>query len=67
MKIINQDKVIARPIVLYISRIPIIALPFGIFPHKSGGRHSGWIMPGYGENSVRGTVYQQLWIFLGSQ
>ena len=54
MKIINQDKVIARPIVLYISRIPIIALPFGIFPHKSGGRHSGWIMPGYGENSVRG-------------
>lgn len=54
MKIINQDKVIARPIVLYISRIPIIGLPFGIFPHKSGGRHSGWIMPGYGENSIRG-------------
>ena len=54
MKIINNDKVIARPIVLYISRIPIIAFPFGIFPHKSGGRHSGWIMPGYGENSVRG-------------
>ncbi len=54
MKILNNDKVIARPIVLYISRIPIIALPFGIFPHKSGGRHSGWIMPGYGENNVRG-------------
>jgi len=54
MKIINQDKVIARPIVLYISRIPIFGLPFGIFPHKSGGRHSGWIMPGYGENSLRG-------------
>ena len=60
MKIINQDKVIARPIVLYISRIPILGLPFGIFPHKSGGRHSGWIMPGYGENSVRGQYINNL-------
>ncbi len=63
MKIINQDKVIARPIVLYISRIPIIALPFGIFPHKSGGRHSGWIMPGYGENSLRGQYINNLGYF----
>ena len=63
MKIINQDKVIARPIVLYISRIPIIGLPFGIFPHKSGGRHSGWIMPGYGENSVRGQYINNLGYF----
>jgi lipopolysaccharide assembly outer membrane protein LptD (OstA) len=63
MKIINQDKVIARPIVLYISRIPIIGLPFGIFPHKSGGRHSGWIMPGYGENSLRGQYINNLGYF----
>lgn len=60
MKIINQDKVIARPIVLYISRIPILGFPFGIFPHKTGGRHSGWIMPGYGENSVRGQYFNGL-------
>ena len=63
MKIINQDKVIARPIVLYISRIPIFGLPFGIFPHKSGGRHSGWIMPGYGENSLRGQYINNLGYF----
>ncbi len=63
MKIINDDKVIARPIVLYISRIPIIGLPFGIFPHKSGGRHSGWIMPGYGENRLRGQYFNNLGYF----
>ena len=63
MKIINNDKVIARPIVLYISRIPIIGLPFGIFPHKSGGRHSGWLMPGYGENRLRGQYFNDFGYF----
>ncbi|GIS73665.1 MAG: hypothetical protein CM1200mP10_32420 [Candidatus Neomarinimicrobiota bacterium] len=36
MKMINDDKVIARPIVLYITNIPIIGLPFGIFPIRQG-------------------------------
>ncbi len=63
MKIINQDKVIARPIVLYISRIPLFGLPFGIFPHTGGGRRSGWIMPGYGENSLRGQYIDNLGYF----
>ncbi len=63
MKMINEDKVIARPIVLYISRIPILGLPFGVFPHKKGGRHSGWIMPGYGESSLRGQYIDGLGYF----
>lgn len=50
MKLIQKDKIIARPIVLYIHDIPILGLPFGIFPSKGGRRHSGWIMPSYGEN-----------------
>lgn len=54
MKMISEDKVVARPIVLYISGIPIMGLPFGVFPHQRGNRHSGWIMPGYGESSARG-------------
>ncbi len=54
MKMIAEDKVIARPIVLYISRIPVFGLPFGVFPNKKGRRHSGWIMPAYGESSLRG-------------
>ena len=54
MKMINDDKVIAKPITFYINNIPIIGLPFGVFPHKGGRRQSGWIMPGYGESSYRG-------------
>ena len=54
MKMINDDKVIAKPITFFINNIPIIGLPFGIFPHKGGRRQSGWIMPGYGESSYRG-------------
>ncbi|NOZ04193.1 MAG: hypothetical protein GXO92_06250, partial [FCB group bacterium] len=54
MKMIQNDKVIARPLILYISGIPIIGLPFAIFPNQKGGRHSGWIMPSYGESRNRG-------------
>ena len=48
---INNDKVVARPIVLYIADIPIFGLPFGVFPHQKGRRHSGWIMPSYGTDN----------------
>ena len=51
MKMINNDKVVARPIVLYIADIPIFGLPFGVFPHQKGRRHSGWIMPSYGTDA----------------
>lgn len=63
MKMINNDKVIVRPIVLYVSNIPLFGLPFGVFPHKKGGRHSGWIMPGYGESSTRGQYFDGLGYF----
>ncbi len=62
MKLIHKDKIIARPIVLYIHDIPLLALPFGIFPNKGGRRHSGWLMPTYGESgrdggNIRGLGY----------
>ena len=53
MKIMLNNKVIARPIVLYISDVPLFALPFGIFPNKAG-RHSGLLLPSYGETSRDG-------------
>ena len=53
MKLIVQDKVIARPVVLYISHVPVFALPFGIFPNR-GGRHSGILIPSYGETGSDG-------------
>ena len=48
-----KDKVIAKPIVFYIADIPVGWLPFGIFPNKRG-RHSGIVIPKYGENRAGG-------------
>jgi len=43
MKIIHNDRVIARPVTLYIETIPVMRIPYYIFPLKRG-RHSG-ILP----------------------
>jgi len=43
MKLMNNDKLLAKPVVLYIGRLPILALPYYVFPLKKG-RHSG-ILP----------------------
>jgi lipopolysaccharide assembly outer membrane protein LptD (OstA) len=42
MKIIPQDKVITKPIVLYIADLPVLAIPYYVFPIKRG-RHSGFL------------------------
>ncbi len=44
MKIYLDDKVVTEPVGLFIYRIPILALPFYIFPIKRG-RHSGFLLP----------------------
>ena len=54
MKMIQNDKIIAKPIFLNISQIPILGLPFAILPSSQSGRQSGWIMPSYGTSSLRG-------------
>ena len=54
MKIVQNDVVIAKPIILKIAEIPIVGVPLAIFPHQGGKRHSGWIMPAYGESRSRG-------------
>ena len=60
MKVIQNDVVIARPIILHLGQIPIFGIPLGIFPHKGGQRHSGWIMPSYGDTKNRGQYIQGL-------
>ncbi len=59
MKLIFNDKVIAKPIIFYIRHIPIAALPFGIFPNKSG-RHSGFLIPRYGESAMEGRYLRDI-------
>ena len=44
MKVLLHDKVIARPVVFYIKKVPVLALPFYVFPIQTG-RHSGFQLP----------------------
>jgi len=44
MKIYLKDKLVAKPVVFYVRNVPLLALPFWIFPIKPG-RHSGFLFP----------------------
>jgi lipopolysaccharide assembly outer membrane protein LptD (OstA) len=54
MKIYLKDKLVAKPVVFYVKNVPLLALPFWIFPIKPG-RHSGFLFPqiefGFNEQS----------------
>ena len=53
MKLIVKDKVVAKPVILYIHDVPIFAIPFGVFPNRSG-RASGITPPVYTETPREG-------------
>ncbi|MCB9502971.1 MAG: hypothetical protein H6696_13655 [Deferribacteres bacterium] len=59
MKMIMNERVFAKPIVLYFSKIPVAYLPFAMFPTKSG-RKSGILVPRYGESSTEGKFLKGL-------
>ena len=63
MKMITGDRVVARPLWLFIYDIPLVGLPLAVFPNKGGGRHSGWIMPSFGTRKRDGTFFQGLGYF----
>ncbi|MBT3824728.1 MAG: hypothetical protein HOF96_07085 [Candidatus Marinimicrobia bacterium] len=46
MKLFTDKIIIAKPVVLYIADIPLMALPFAVFPQKKG-RSSGFMLPSY--------------------
>ena len=60
MKMIPNDRIIAKPMTLYIRDLPIFYLPFSVFPNKNGNRISGWIMPTFGHRSSSGTYLDNL-------
>lgn len=62
MKLVVKDKVIARPVVLQFEKVPVAILPFGVFPAR-GGRHSGILVPTYGESSAQGRYFTGLGYF----
>ena len=60
MKMLQGERIIAKPLLLYIYDIPIFGVPFAVLPNKNGGRQSGWIMPSFGVSKSMGTYFQKL-------
>ena len=56
MKVIPRDVVVAEPVYFYVADVPLFALPFGVFPNRSG-RRSGIIAPAYGEDARFGRYF----------
>ncbi|MBI5464672.1 MAG: LPS-assembly protein LptD, partial [Ignavibacteriales bacterium] len=52
-------RIIARPVILYFGDVPVMALPYGIFPQQHG-RTSGILIPTYGESSGQGRFLRDL-------
>ena len=63
MKLLLDDKVIASPVLFYLSDIPLMWLPFYVFPIKRG-RHSGMLVPRYGSNSTDGRYLDNVGYYL---
>jgi lipopolysaccharide export system protein LptA len=59
MRVVMNDKIIARPVYLYIADVPLLAIPFGVFPNKRG-RRSGLVVPTYGENDYGGRFLRDI-------
>ncbi|HET9951966.1 MAG TPA: putative LPS assembly protein LptD [Candidatus Eisenbacteria bacterium] len=55
MRLKIHDKAVAKPVIFYIKRIPVLALPFYVFPINNG-RHSGFQLPQveFGSSSAGG-------------
>ncbi|MBN2009519.1 hypothetical protein JW960_09270 [candidate division KSB1 bacterium] len=59
IKVIPKDKVIAKPVVLYLGHIPVGIIPFAVFPNKTG-RQSGLVIPSYGQSHDEGRFIRGL-------
>ncbi len=58
-KIVKDDIAIAKPVVLEVHNVPLIAVPFWMFP-LSRERKSGFMVPRFGVNSADGKYIKNL-------
>jgi lipopolysaccharide export system protein LptA len=59
LKVMEDNMVIAEPLILYVRGVPTFALPFWFFPIKKG-RHSGILTPKFGFQSSDGAFVRDL-------
>jgi hypothetical protein len=64
LKLTIDEKVVARPVILYVRDIPIFLIPFYIFPIQKG-RKSGFLRPRFGifNDEIRGRSIRDLGYF----
>ncbi|MCK4591549.1 MAG: LPS-assembly protein LptD, partial [Candidatus Latescibacteria bacterium] len=59
MKVVMNDKVVAKPVVFYVRKVPVFWLPFIVFSIRKE-RHSGLLIPRYGSNNIDGRYLHNL-------
>ncbi|KPJ50910.1 hypothetical protein AMJ40_01575 [candidate division TA06 bacterium DG_26] len=59
MRMYVDDMVLCQPVILYIQEIPVLAVPFWIFPIRKE-RHSGFLTPRVGRDSEEGRFVKNL-------
>ena len=59
MKMKTDDKIVTKPIIVYIGDVPVFYLPFGVLPIRRG-RHSGILFPTFGTSQVEGRFLRGL-------
>jgi len=65
LKVIPNNQVVTGPAMLYLEGVPTpLAIPFGFFP-LTNGRHSGIVIPSYGESQSQGFYLQKGGYYLG--
>jgi lipopolysaccharide assembly outer membrane protein LptD (OstA) len=65
LKVIPHDQVVTGPAWLVVEGVPTpLAIPFGFFPLQQG-RHSGILIPAYGESTSEGFYLQNGGYYLG--
>jgi hypothetical protein len=65
LKVIPDDKAIARSVLFRVEGVPLAWIPFYVFPIKKG-RHSGILTPSAGSNARDGLFLNNLGYYLGS-
>lgn len=59
LRVYQNDKIVAKPIVFYVNNFPVMALPFGTFTIKRG-RQTGILVPSPGWNKVKGKYLENI-------
>ena len=65
LKVIPDDKAVARSVLFRVAGVPVMWVPFFVFPLRKG-RHSGLLTPSVGSNSRDGVFVNNLGYYFGS-